>query len=46
MEEKWIKMADLYAKVNDPMIHQFFQNCKAFGDGPASECHWLFPMFF
>lgn len=24
MEEKWIKMADLYAKVNDPMIHQFF----------------------
>lgn len=24
MEEKWIKMADLYTKVNDPMIYQFF----------------------
>lgn len=24
MEEKWIKVADLYSKVNDPMIHRFF----------------------
>lgn len=24
MDDKWIKMADLYTKVHDPMVHQFF----------------------